>query len=47
MHTAHGQSGLLLRVEPLADEQQIRLTMRSPSEEVSRIMCELLGTQFA
>jgi hypothetical protein len=46
LHTAHGQFGLLLRVEPNADEQQLRITLRSPSDEVSALVGELLARQF-
>uniref|UniRef100_A0AAQ5YQY3 AP-2 complex subunit alpha n=1 Tax=Amphiprion ocellaris TaxID=80972 RepID=A0AAQ5YQY3_AMPOC len=46
IHTKSTQVGCLLRLEPNAQAQMYRLTLRTSRESVSQRLCELLGEQF-
>ncbi|XP_047218275.1 AP-2 complex subunit alpha-2-like isoform X2 [Girardinichthys multiradiatus] len=46
IHTKTTQVGCLLRLEPNAQAQMYRLTLRTSKESVSQRLCELLSEQF-
>ena len=46
IQTKSQQVGCLLRLEPNAQEQQYRLTLRCSKDTVSRHLCQLLAQQF-
>ncbi|MBN3278418.1 AP2A1 protein, partial [Polyodon spathula] len=46
IQTKSAQVGCLLRLEPNAQAQMYRLTLRSSKEIVSKRLCELLAEQF-
>lgn len=46
IHTKSTQVGCLLRLEPNAQAQMYRLTLRTSRESVSQRLCELLSEQF-
>uniref|UniRef100_A0A8D3AR97 AP-2 complex subunit alpha n=1 Tax=Scophthalmus maximus TaxID=52904 RepID=A0A8D3AR97_SCOMX len=46
IHTKNTQVGCLLRLEPNAQAQMYRLTLRTSRESVSQRLCDLLSDQF-